>query len=129
MSASFRPTGLKPTRFLCPWDFPGKCTGMGCHFLLQGIFLGNSQLAKLSSFIPLLNWSVSYAATPSKQLFVGLGFKTVSAYWLLFSEFTHQSTSPEIKFIFLTSLVKLRHFCKPISHHYTSPTTIFPKEE
>ena len=26
-------------RFLCPWDFPGKNTGVGCHFLLQGIFL------------------------------------------------------------------------------------------
>ena len=23
--------------FLCPWDFPGKNTGVGCHFLLQGI--------------------------------------------------------------------------------------------
>ena len=22
-----------------PWDFPGKSTGLGCHFLLQGIFL------------------------------------------------------------------------------------------
>ena len=22
-----------------PWDFPGKNTGMGCHFLLKGIFL------------------------------------------------------------------------------------------
>ena len=27
-----------PTRLFCPWDFPGKNTGMGCHFLLQGIF-------------------------------------------------------------------------------------------
>ena len=25
-------------QFLCPWDSPGKNTGMGCHFLLQGIF-------------------------------------------------------------------------------------------
>ena len=25
-------------RFLHPWDFPGKSTRMGCHFLLQGIF-------------------------------------------------------------------------------------------
>ena len=25
----------KPTRLLCPWDFPGKSTGVGCHFLLQ----------------------------------------------------------------------------------------------
>ena len=24
-----------PTRLLCPWDFPGKNTGVGCHFLLQ----------------------------------------------------------------------------------------------
>ena len=24
--------------FLCPWDSPGKKTGMGCHFFLQGIF-------------------------------------------------------------------------------------------
>ena len=34
-----RPHGLKPTRLLCPWDFPGKNMGVGCHFLLQGIFL------------------------------------------------------------------------------------------
>ena len=26
-------------RFLCPWNSPGKNTGMGCHSLLQGIFL------------------------------------------------------------------------------------------
>ena len=28
-----------PTRFLCPWDSPGKNTGVGCCALLQGIFL------------------------------------------------------------------------------------------
>ena len=28
-----------PTRVLCPWNFPGMNTGLGCHFLLQGIFL------------------------------------------------------------------------------------------
>ena len=27
-------------RLLHPWDFPGKSTGIGCHFLLQRIFLG-----------------------------------------------------------------------------------------
>ena len=26
---------LQPTRLLCPWDSPGKNTGVGCHFLLQ----------------------------------------------------------------------------------------------
>ena len=34
-----RTQGLQPARLLCPWDFPGKNTGVGCHFLLQGIFL------------------------------------------------------------------------------------------
>ena len=29
----------KPARLLCPWDSPGKNTGVGCHVLLQGIFL------------------------------------------------------------------------------------------
>ena len=28
----------KPARLLCPWDIPGKNTGVHCHFLLQGIF-------------------------------------------------------------------------------------------
>ena len=34
-----RPHGLLPTRFLCPWHFPGKNTGVSYHFLLQGIIL------------------------------------------------------------------------------------------
>ena len=33
------PTDHSPTRLLCPWDFPGKNTGVGGHSLLQGIFL------------------------------------------------------------------------------------------
>ena len=38
MSDSLRPHGLQPTRLLCPWAFPGKSSGVGYHFLLQGIF-------------------------------------------------------------------------------------------
>ena len=34
VSDSSRPHGLQPTRLLCPWDFPGKSTGVGCHCLL-----------------------------------------------------------------------------------------------
>ena len=36
MSESLWPHG--PTRLLCPWDSPSKNTGLGCHFLHQGIF-------------------------------------------------------------------------------------------
>ena len=35
----FNTIGLCPSRLLCPWNFPGKNIGVGCHFLLQGIFL------------------------------------------------------------------------------------------
>ena len=30
--------GLYPARLLCPWNSRGRNTGVGCHFLLQGIF-------------------------------------------------------------------------------------------
>ena len=41
VSDSWRPHGLKPTRLLHPWDFPGKSTGVGCHCLLHvTIFTG-----------------------------------------------------------------------------------------
>ena len=39
LSDSLRPHGLQPTMLLRPWAFPSKSTGVGCHFLLQGIFL------------------------------------------------------------------------------------------
>ena len=29
---------LEPIRFLCPWDSPGKNTGVGCHFLVISIY-------------------------------------------------------------------------------------------
>jgi len=35
MSDSVQPHRQQPTRLLCPWDSPGKNTGVGCHFLLQ----------------------------------------------------------------------------------------------
>ena len=35
---SLQPRELQPARLLCSWDSPGEHTGVGCHFLLQGIF-------------------------------------------------------------------------------------------
>ena len=35
MSDSVRLQRQQPTRLPCPWDSPGKNTGVGCHFLLQ----------------------------------------------------------------------------------------------
>ena len=38
VSDSLQPHGLWPARLLCPWGFPSKTIGVGCHFLLQGVF-------------------------------------------------------------------------------------------
>ena len=35
VSDSVRPHRRQPTRLLCPWESPGKNTGVGCNFLLQ----------------------------------------------------------------------------------------------
>ena len=35
MSDSVRPQRWQPTGLFCPWDSPGKNTGVGCHFPLQ----------------------------------------------------------------------------------------------
>ena len=53
MPDSWRPHGLQPTRPLCPWDSPGKNTGVGCHFLLQGIFPTQGSNLRL---LHLLHW-------------------------------------------------------------------------
>ena len=39
VSNSLQCCGLQPARLLFSWDSPGKNTGVGCHFFLQGIFL------------------------------------------------------------------------------------------
>ena len=63
VSDSFRLNGLLPARLLCPWDFSGKDTGMGCHFLLQGVFLTEGLNPGLLCFLhcrgilyPLSHW-------------------------------------------------------------------------
>ena len=38
VSDSLRPHRMQPTRLPCPWDSPGKNTGVSCHAFLRGIF-------------------------------------------------------------------------------------------
>ena len=45
------------TRLLCPWDFSGKNIGVGCHFLLQGIFPTQGSNPYL---VCLLHWQVGF---------------------------------------------------------------------
>ena len=48
VSDSVRPHRPQPTRLPCPWDSPGKNTGVGCHFLLQCMTVkSESEVAQL----------------------------------------------------------------------------------
>ena len=50
MSDSVQPYGLQPARLLCSQDFPGKNTGMGCHFLLRSYI---QQCVYVNSSLPI----------------------------------------------------------------------------
>ena len=52
------------TRLLCPWDSPGKNTGVGCYALLQGIFL---TLGWNPHFLSLLDWQEGYFTTSTTR--------------------------------------------------------------
>ena len=65
---------LQCTRLHCPWDFPGKNTGAGCHFPLQGI------VSTQGSNLGLLNhrWSPALQVDSSLTEAPGKPPKTVS---------------------------------------------------
>ena len=52
---SLEPHGLYHIRLLCPWNFPGKNTGVGCHFLFKETFLNQGSNPCL---LRLLHWQV-----------------------------------------------------------------------
>ena len=89
MSDSLRPHGLKPTRLLCPWGFPGKSTGVGFHFLLQEIFPTqglNPGLLHCRQMLYCLSHHLSHtkARSLSEPMLVGspnLGTISLSRHW------------------------------------------------
>ena len=66
--SSVRPHGLQSARLLCPWDSPGKNTGVGCDALLQGIFMTQGSNPYL---FHLLHWQAGslLLAPPGKPIY------------------------------------------------------------
>ena len=63
--------GLYPVRLLCPWDSSGKNIGVGCHALIQGIFLTQGLKWYL---LCVLHWQVgSLSLSHSGSLFYLIG--------------------------------------------------------
>ena len=61
MSDSVQPHRWQPNRLFCPWDSPGKNTGMGCRFLLQCMKVRSLSHVRLLA----TPWTVAYQAPPS----------------------------------------------------------------
>ena len=65
MSNSVRPHRWQPIRLLCPWDSPGKNTGVGCHFVLQCMKVkSESEVAQLCPTL-VTPWTEAHQAPPS----------------------------------------------------------------
>ena len=74
LSDSLRPHGLGPARFfLCPWNSPGKNTGVGGQFLLQRIFLTQGLNPSLLHCRQTL-YRLSHQGSPATQF---SGFKHI----------------------------------------------------
>ena len=58
------PHRWQPTRLLCPWDSPGKNTGVGCHFLLQCMKVKSKSEVSQSCLLAT-PWTAAYQAPPS----------------------------------------------------------------
>ena len=65
MLDSVRPHRRQPTRLPCPWDSPGKNTGVGCHFLLQCMKVKSESEVAQSVLLLATPWTAAYQAPPS----------------------------------------------------------------
>ena len=65
MSDSVQPHRWQPTRLLCPWDSPGKNTGVGCHFLLQCMKVKSESEDAQSCLTLATPYTAAYQAPPS----------------------------------------------------------------
>ena len=67
-----QPHRLQPARLFCPWDSPGKNTGVSHHFLLQGIFLTQGRIHRHAS--PALQVDYFITEPPEKPYILIITF-------------------------------------------------------
>ena len=84
------PHGLQPARLLCPWDFPGKNSGVGCHFLLHGIFLTKESNLDLLHCRRILYWMSHQGSNIGSDLHVYYPFHLIYllGFIIFFSKFS-----------------------------------------
>ena len=132
VSDSLWPCGLEPARLLCLWDYPGKSTGVGCHFLLQGIFLTQGlNWDLLHCRWILYHWDIG--EVPLSPCILAISehtklWKIATAsrpQWMLFFPTWNSSspTAPSTGYLLFTLQVSAgkSHFSENPSHHPSNP--------
>ena len=118
--AQSRPTQL--ARLLCPSNFPGKNTGVGCHFLLQGIFSTRIKPASLASHA--LAGSFFSTAPPGKPKVFNkylCKLPETAGVLLVADKPDELNTSPERTWVLVLSVCSKRR--QELRSHLCSPTT------
>ena len=132
---SLRPHGLQPARLLCPWDSPCKNTGVGCHFLLQGIFPtqgsnphllhwqeDSSALSHLRS--PILHFTSAKIDCSGIMCYIFSNSNTLSTWWLFVIIKYTQIFLPSKWYIMfsvcLFMLIHTNHWLWNVGHNLTN---------
>ena len=76
-----RPHGPQPSRLLRPWDFPGKSTGVGFHYLLRSMSRGYEVCVPSYLYLSTLNFSLKLSP-PKAQMPGNLSFHFFSIHHL-----------------------------------------------
>ena len=107
-SDSLWPFGLESARLLCPWDFSGKSTGVGCYFLTWG---SNSRLLCVSYIADrfFTCWTIGEATflpPPPPQVFKSNWNNQTTSYWGTFCNTTSLEHSKRLTSCLVAQLVK-----------------------
>ena len=88
---------MSDSALLCPWNFPGKNTGAGRHFLLQGIL---QTQGSNSSFLSFLHWQADSlpiappweAQYKHHDIFFSCSFLTLDINWIILGSYAKHKT-------------------------------------
>ena len=134
MSDSVRPHRWKPTRLLCPWDSPGKNTGVGCHFLLQCMKVkSESEVAQSGPTLhdPMdcsLPGSSPHRISQARVLEWGaIAFSNTNAINTIFWWYRY-TDCPGLRMVWLTVFLKLKNSAKArFNQNHTFSVWSFPR--
>ena len=135
VSDSVRPHRWQPTRLPCPWDSPGKISGVDCHFLLQCIQVkSESEVAQSCPTLsdPLdcsLPGSSVHGIFQARVLEWGAIAFSRRSVILSYKMGTKKENKEIIYLLFPSVFISNIYFMLTACHHYMSYITCFPLYE